>query len=180
MTFAWWQNHLTTHFSEHIPVIKRHISVYTRRPRAYVLKNQLHSCKSSLTRAFKTGARMAYRVWAGQLWNHGLFLAKARYSCLQQNFQASSMNQPASFQWAPVDQSLAGSQKGSAEVHSPPSGAKVKDERNYTVIFFNKFLLCTKKKIYCFYTKMQNYRGSNPQRRLKNCFIVIYYEQNWK
>ena len=83
---------------------------------------------------------MAHTVSAAQLRDHGLFLVKARYSCLQQNFQASTMDQPTSFQRAPVDQSLAGLWKGSPEVHSLPSGAKVKDERNYTIIFFNTLL----------------------------------------
>ena len=35
MKFARWQSHITMHFSEHIPVIKRHISVLTDKHLAY-------------------------------------------------------------------------------------------------------------------------------------------------
>ena len=55
----------------------------------------------------------------------------------------------------------AGSWKGSAEVHSPPSGAKVKDEWKYTIIFFNTLLHCAQGELCPFFITMQNYREAN-------------------
>jgi hypothetical protein len=41
-------------------------------------KSAADSWKLSLTRTFKTGASMVNRVCAGELRNHGLFLARIR------------------------------------------------------------------------------------------------------
>ena len=73
------------------------------------------------------------------------------------------MDQTDSFQWAPVAQSLAGFWKGRAEVHSLPSRAKVKDERNYTITFFNMLSWCAQGENDPFLTMIQNYTGSNSQ-----------------
>ena len=90
------------------------------------------------------------------------------------------MDQPVSFQWAAVGQSLAGSWKGSAEVYSPPFGAKVKDERNYTIIFFQyAFMTCTRRNsLFLYYNAKLQTMQPSKLGYLKNCFSVIYHEQN--
>jgi len=88
------------------------------------------------------------------------------------------MDQPASFEWAPVDQSLAGSWKGSAEVHSPPSGARVKDERKYTILSIHFYDVHKEKRTLSLLQCKTTEKQPSNLEHLKNCFSVIYHEQN--
>jgi len=61
MTFAQRRNHLTTHFSESIPVVERRISEVNTRIYSFVIPNLIYIFLSKTEQPYMT--KMTYQTW---------------------------------------------------------------------------------------------------------------------